>query len=438
LKLLLIFSEHITPRLNYVIRFIFDQFLGIKTDITSDKDFFINSDLPKISYLSGRITNEFNISPDGILFEQEIKEKHPDMQMWNDLPVIFPANNPANLPFDIFAAIFFMLTRYEEYLPYTPDRYGRFPATESLNFKYSFLEKAVVDRWIHAFFVALKDKYPELISKERTYRFIPTVDVDIPYAYLHKGVFRCLGGAILSIIKLEFNKLNERLQVIAGKQPDPFYTFDRIREMHPDGELITFFLTADYGRYDKGIHPQKNAFKELVSKVSSFSQLGLHPSYNSGKRNNILKKELHALEHIAGGKIDRSRQHYLKLLFPETYNILSELGIGEDYSMGYASHPGFRAGTCTPFNFYDLLREQESTLKVIPFQLMDVTLKNYLGLSPGGAMDKIKNLAEEVRSVNGTLISIWHNDSFSDSGEWAGWLEVYQKLLVFAKEQVTL
>lgn len=431
---MLVFSEHITPRLKYVTRFIFDQFMGIKTDITSDKDFFIRTDLPKVSYLHERLANELNISPDGLLFESGIKDKPTEMQMWNDLPVIFPVHKQSDLPFDLFTAVFFLLTRYEEYLPFKPDRYKRFPATESICYQNGFLEISIVDRWILAFFELLKEKYPELQLQERTYAFIPTVDVDIPYAYLNKGTLRCIGGAFKSLIYLDFNKLRERFNVLTGKQEDPFYTFDKIRELHPDGGLITFFLTSGYGRYDKGINPRKDSFKEMITEIAAFSQIGLHPSYHSNRNITILKKELQTLNLIAEKGITRSRQHYLKLDFPATYKRLSESGITEDYSMGYASHPGFRAGTCTPFCFYDLLNDRETFLKIYPFQIMDRTLKDYLHLAHEEAIEKISRIVQEVRDVNGTLITIWHNDSFSDSGEWEGWLEVYQKLLAFAKE----
>jgi len=430
---LLIYSKHITPRLQYVIRFIFEEFLGIKAIIISDKESFVGADQPKISYDAERFNNEFNILPVGLLNKESIRQIHPESGKWNEIPVIFPVNNKSDLPFDLFSAIFFMISRYEEYLPFKPDRYRRFPARESICYRNGILETAIVDRWILRFYDLLKIKYPGLKPVKKAFRFIPTVDVDIPYKYRHKGILRCAGGFLKSALKLEFKKVKERLNVLTGKQEDPFYTFDRIKEMHPGEGLVTFILTAGYNRYDKGIHPGKKAFKELVNEVSDFSHLGLHPSYYSNKNIVVLEKELQTLSYIAGKEITRSRQHYLKLYFPGTYQKLSELGIHEDYSMGYPSHPGFRAGTCTPFYFYDLLNERVTSLKIYPFQIMDRTLKDYLCLSPLEAIKKMNKLTQEVRDVNGTLITIWHNDSFSDTGEWEGWLEVYKNLLHFVR-----
>ena len=102
--------------------------------------------------------------------------------------------------------------------------------------------------------------------------------------------------------------------------------------------------------------------------------------------------------------------------------------------MGYPSQTGFRAGTCTPFHFYDLRKEAETPLVIYPFQVMDRTLKDYMKLRPAQAINKINEIIGEIRAVNGTFISIWHNDTFSDAGEWQGWLEVYENLLRAARE----
>jgi hypothetical protein len=427
--IMLIYSENITPRLKYVVRFIFDDFLGIGAEITSEKELFLRTVSPKLSYSAKKISDEFNILPSGLLSENQVREIRPEVSIWNDMKIIFPVSGQADLTFDLFAGVFFLLARYEEYLPFKGDKYGRFRAEDSTAFKNGFLERAIVDRWIMRFFGILKEKYPDLRSARKNFRFIPTVDVDMPYEYICKGTLRCLGGAAKSILKLDFLKLKERLDVVTGKRQDPFYTFDRIKEIHDNPGLVTFFLTAGYGKYDKGIDPSNAEFKKIVNQVSFFSFIGLHPSWESTRKSGLLEQELNTFSRIAGKSITRSRQHYLIIEFPRTYNKLSSLGITEDYSMGYASHTGFRAGTCTPFHFYDLMKEDETPLVIYPFQVMDRTLKDYMKMRPAEAIQKINEIIDEVRAVNGTFISIWHNDTFSDAGEWKGWLDVYEKMV---------
>ena len=429
---MLIYSEDITPRLQFVVRFIFKDVLGIGADITSDKETFRISEGPKISYSKEKIGDEINIIPAGLLFGNKITEIKQDTGIWDDLKTIFPVTGKTELPFDLFAGVFYLLSRYEEYFPFKGDRYGRFKAEESLAFKNGFLEQAIVDRWIMKFRDVLKGRYPEPDIPGKNFTFIPTVDIDMPYEYLHKSTARCVGGAVRSILRGEFKKLRERYDVVTGKRQDPYYTFDRIKEIHERPGLITFFLTADYGKYDKSINPGCEEFRRIVNYVSCFSFIGIHPSWESNRQPDLRKKEINALGSIADKSITRSRQHYLVLDFPRTYQQLSELGIREDYSMGYASRTGFRAGTCTPFHFYDLSNEAETPLVIYPFQVMDRTLKDYMKFQPAEAIRKIEEIVSEVRAVNGTFISIWHNDTFSNKGEWEGWLEVYENLLSMA------
>ena len=127
-------------------------------------------------------------------------------------------------------------------------------------------------------------------------------------------------------------------------------------------------------------------------------------------------------------QITKSRQHFLRLKFPDTYRQLLNAGILEDYTMGYASNPGFRAGICTPYFFYDLKKETTTNLVILPFQIMDVTLKDYMKLSPAEALKEIEMLMMEVKQVNGTFVSIWHNETITNSGVWEGYREVFEKM----------
>ncbi len=138
-----------------------------------------------------------------------------------------------------------------------------------------------------------------------------------------------------------------------------------------------------------------------------------------------LKKEKKRLEEITNSPVQLSRQHYLRLALPETYQHLIGLEIAEDYTMGYAQHYGFRASTCTPFYFYDLDYEIQTPLKIFPFAVMDVTLKDYLGLSYKRSYAVLSKLAREVQNVNGTFITLFHNETLSNKGKWVRWKKLY-------------
>ncbi len=126
--------------------------------------------------------------------------------------------------------------------------------------------------------------------------------------------------------------------------------------------------------------------------------------------------------------MNKSRQHFIRLRFPRNYRRLLNAGILEDFTMGYPSHTGFRAGICTPYYFFDLKKEMATNLKIIPFQVMDVTLRDYLGLSPQEATKEIGRLMAEVKEVGGTFVSIWHNETVTDLDGWKGFRQVFEEM----------
>ena len=60
---------------------------------------------------------------------------------------------------------------------------------------------------------------------------------------------------------------------------------------------------------------------------------------------------------------------------------------------------------------------------------MDVTLKDYCKLSPEDAIGLSRSFADTIKAVKGEFVSVWHNESFDESGRWKGWRKVYEDLL---------
>src|SRR5690606_831 len=96
--------------------------------------------------------------PDGgLLWERGIQEQKLETGIWENIPVLYP-DKQGSIPFDLFSSLFFFITRYEEYYPYTPDKHGRFPPGSALLFRKGWMERPLVDEWIFAFYSLLKEK----------------------------------------------------------------------------------------------------------------------------------------------------------------------------------------------------------------------------------------------------------------------------------------
>jgi hypothetical protein len=432
--LILIYTHKITPRLRYIFKHIFTRVLQIPVDFTSTIEDFIAHNGLKMTYSKAPLGNEFFIRNNELLFEQGVNDLDINVFHWEDIPCFFNSGSKSAIPFDIFAASFYLLSRYEEYLPHVRDIHERFTAEQSIAYKYRFLEKPLIDIWAFKLLEKLKEKFPDYDYETRTYQFISTIDVDNAFAYKHKSLVRTFGAFLKDLFSFNLRNFWDRFAVIVNLKKDPNNTFGTILSLKKkyNVDTVFFFLVADYTTFDTNVSASKNKFKLLIKTMGDYAKVGLHPSYFSMKDEVLLKKEKERLESITNMPMEKSRQHYLRFSLPITYQNLIDLEISEDYSMGYASHIGFRASTCTPFYFYDLDFEIQTPLKIIPFALMDTTLNDYMELTPKQSLERIKILKEEVKAVNGTFVTLFHNESLSNYLRWRGWSRVYESMLKIA------
>jgi hypothetical protein len=435
--MILVYASNITPRVKYIFHFIFHDILNIAYKLTSERAEFERSNLVRINYSETELEGALRVIPHTLLFETGIKEQNIRVTNWKDTKVFFQTDSLLKVPFDLFAASFYLLTRYEEYLPHKKDGHGRFPAEESLAFKNDFLEEPIVDQWAFLLADEIKQRYPNFILPERKFRYIPTIDIDIAYAYHYKGFGRTIGAFAKDLVKLNVSDNLDRVKVLLGLEKDPYDTYDFFGKLHQKYNLtpVFFFLVGRYSQFDKNHSIRKKEYRALIQKISGSGPVGLHPSYGSNSDFNALKREAEEFSQLIGSKVVRSRQHFLKLTIPETYRNLNKLGIKEDYTMGFASKPGFRAGTCTSFDFYDLEKEEQTMLRIYPFQVMDGTLNQYMKLNPEEAVEKIRKIVTSVKFVQGTFISLWHNESVGEQRDWKGWSGIYEEVIKICKSK---
>lgn len=433
--MLLIYISKITPRNRYAVKAVFRNILEFSDfQITSDVDRFEEHVGPRLSYGKKPLGSEVFIFATGLLEKKGIDEQSFDISEYEDTITLFAHKAKSALPFDVFSAVFFMLSRYEEYLPHRRDHYDRFIAKESFAYEKGFLQTAVVDRW--AIFLKQAILKENLGTKfpEKEFKYIPTIDIDNAFAYKEKGLIRTVGSYLKNLAKFDFKQLKQQTLVLLRKENDPFDTYNYQLNIQKRYNLnpIYFILLADYGLNDKNLSHENRTFQSLIKSIADYAQVGIHPSFGSNSDANKLHTEILRLENIVKRDITRSRQHFLKLSLPETYRNLLEEDILEDYTMGFAGEIGFRAGTCSPFPFYDLDEEVECKLTVYPFQVMESTFKYYQKKGVTDSTEAIKSIIDEVKAVNGTFVSLWHNESLSNQEEWKGWRNVYEEMVAYA------
>ncbi|NNC51333.1 MAG: hypothetical protein HKO01_12460 [Flaviramulus sp.] len=432
--MLLVYTHNISPRLKYVFKHICTRILGIKVGFTTKIEDFIAHDSLKMSYTKQQLSNEFFIKSHDLLFEQGLNDVEINIHTWEQTKCFFYNGEKSAMPFDIFSAAFYLLSRYEEYLPHVKDDYGRFTATESLAYKEGFLHQPVVDIWAFKFKKALQTQFPEFEFPQRTYSVKPIIDVPAAYKFRLKGIMRTFGGVIKDFFTFKFKNLYVRIMVLLGFKHDPFNTFKYIinRQKHSKYKFLFFFLIGDYSTYDKNINPNKKKFVSLIKHVADYCAVGLKASYFALEDIAILKKEKERMEDILNTNLRASRQSFSKLNLPESYRNLIDLEIQEDYTMGYVNQAGFRAGSCTPFLFYDLDFEVQTPLMIHAYHIMDYAL-----LKNQSLLDKKKSLNEiiyQIKQVNGEFVPVFHNYTFSNDALWKGFKELFNITIESAYE----
>ena len=425
-----VYSKNTSSRLVYVLDWIFNDVfkcgyhLILNEQDTTEFPFFISYGL--------ELPNGLYIPDVGLLWEENIVHQKVDIDTWKGIPVIYSTDAADGLPFDLFSSVFYLLSRYEEYYDYTPDKHGRYPAEVSILFKHALLSRPLIDEWLLELYKLLKVHVSQLTLEPFAYR--PTYDIDIAFSYKNKGFFRTSGAYIRSLLRGDVKSIVERSKVLSGGARDPFDCFGWLNSLHAETDVQPgYFILAALRTtaYDKNISPANPAMQSLIRELASEGRVGLHPSYFSTEAT-VFREEKNILEELTGRPISSSRQHYVRMKLPDTYRTLIDRGITNDWSMGYGAALGFRAGTSRPFYWFDLESGVQTMLRVHPFCFMDSTAHYELGLSAEEAFMELSNMSDKLQTVRGRLVTVFHNFSLGSEEEWKGWNKHYQELLIAA------
>ena len=416
-------------RLNYIARCIFNNLLNVDFEITFDKETFLKQEGICINYSAEVLNHGLQICPHGLLAEKGVRKiDNLNECEWKGLFGFFKQEK-GNVPFDIFAASFYLLILYEEYTPERLDKHERFHHEESLAYRKGFLEIPIIDRWAYLLKHELEEKGCDTSSFQlRQYRTISTFDIDHPYLYRNKGLVKNTGGAVRDLLKGKFTQIKNRIAVQLHLAPDPYFEallrIEEIQKQLNRPSYYLFILIAGKSKYDRSIVYSHRRFYNYL-KQNQTATIGLHPSYCTLRNLKKLMKEKAKLEHILNRKATTTRQHFLRMHNPETFQELSLAGFQEDFTLAFAHAPGFRSGTAVPYPFYDIEKEEETTLLIRPTIIMDTTLISHLGLKPEEALQKIKALIDACKQSGGDYLSLWHNSNLAGTEKENPWINVF-------------
>jgi hypothetical protein len=418
---LIIFSNILTPRIKYIFNFIFKDILKAEVEFTGNSQYFLQSEHIKISYGDEPLGEALFFKSTPLLFSNKLEEIKPKTVSFGEYQVPFPVERSA-LPFDVFAASFFMISRYEEYL-HQQKTEEEFKPSKSYQHKWRVLDKPIVDEWALIIKSIIKKKYPNFKFHEKKFQHQPSIHFNIspnlPEGFLNRTKF-----IFSAVFKKENNYLSSKFDRLTGIGINNEQVLDQAKQMFTSRKSRPLYFVdfpdvpMDYIRING------------VSKTLNDQSVGLlRPCASNKQKMTEIKEGLVKLKKIHPNLIPLTSQQLETLKFPICYLNILNSGITSDYSMGYGNVLGFRAGTCTPFNWYDLQLEKVTPLVVNSYCLTDYILQF---LTREAATKTVRQYIDAVKVVNGTFYSSWNLKSLSDHPKYKKLKSLFGEMLNYA------
>ncbi len=426
--MLLIYTQKLTPRIDYIFKHICTRVLGLKIEFTTSIDVFISHNGEKCSYGKQPLGNELFFQSQGLLSAQGFEDVEVHVRPWEDTLAFFPMSGKSALPFDIFAASFYLLSRYEEYLPHVKDELGRFPAHESLAYREGFLKEPVIDIWAYKLKDTLQEHFPSLQIPGRDFQILNLIEAKRPFEFLQRGLVRNVVGFASDLWKLKIGRIFQRMRVLLGLRKDPYDTFSWIlnNSKSSTAKQIIFFLLGEGYSFREDFNTKREKFQRLVKYVGDYCEVGLVFSFHSLEDENRLKQEKEMIQEITHRTLSSSFNDRQLINLPNVYRSLVELEIKQDFTLFYYNEIGFRASTCTPFLFYDLDYEVKTPLVLYP------VVGKSLALGFGKEQDiegKLTQVFNRVKSLNGSFSFLFSNRDFEYKKENKTWRYLFSEKL---------
>lgn len=420
----------------YVIDIIFNEFLGISYDITISNDIkkceilFLNNKILVCDFLWK--SNSFVLSYLSLNNLPIVSWTTNQFCIEKDIPILYGSSkleitdNQIVCGIDIFASIFFMLTRWEEYVNKVRDKHNRFPGRESIAYKNNFLHRPVVNEYVEMLWNMMTYLGYAGERRDRKFELVLTHDID----YMNtSNIGITLGADILK--RKDFVRAYNTFK---GFFKDPFDTFEFLMNLSESIGLKShfYFMAANSTSniYDTPCYINSKKFKHLINQIKDREHIiGFHPGYETSVCEEKWKYELSCLERASNIKLYEGRQHYLMIDIVKTLTIWNDNNMEIDSTLGYADQLGFRCGTGDVYPVFDFCTRKELRLKERPLVIMDTTLKYYQKLSLEDTYSNLEYYIFLGKKYSMTLTFLFHNSSF-DNNVWSGWKALYENVIL--------
>ncbi|MCC6542537.1 MAG: polysaccharide deacetylase family protein [Flavobacteriales bacterium] len=425
---MLVHIEHPGPRARYAVQHVLGRILGLEVRYVDDLDGFQSATGPKLSYGRQPVAGAYHVPWSGAI--DTLPNGDPPVQRVGDRTGLFHVDEAE----DVFAGIFHLLSLVDEIRCRERDAHGRTPAEALFTVRSGIADRPWVEEKAMELGDELERRWPGIPRRKGGYMNVVTVDMDNILRYTGRPFGRAIGASVKELVRGEWSALRERWGTRSGRRGDPFLRSVELVDAHRGmiDRTILFFLMRGGTAYDHAAAADHPATREAIVRAAACAEVGVHPSYITRDDQVRMRAEKDALEHIAGRPVRASRQHFLRWRLPTTLRWAIDAGMTEEHSLGFTDRVGFRAGTCTPFPWYDLEQERGTALMLVPFAVMDSALVERKHLGPEEVVRTMQVMNDRVRRVHGHFVSVWHDRYLSGHREFAAWPEVFEQVMAHA------
>lgn len=357
-------------------------------------------------------------------------------------PLIASTENGWHIGYDILGLTYWMLTRQEEVGRTDLDACGRFPAIASHAYKHGYLERPIVDEWLHVMGLIIVSTWPGIVLAQHQFSMKVSHDVDAPSRYGFagaKGLLRAMAadlikrGDLKGALRAPWIRLNTRGTL---HPDDPFNTFEWIMDLSDQHGLTSafYFICGRTSNMDADYELEHPAIRALMRRIHERGhEIGLHPSYGTYQKPDLIQQERERLKRICQQEgIEQEywggRMHYLRWEHPTTLQAWEDAGMSYDTTLSYASHPGFRCGTCFEYPAFNPVSQQTLSVRIRPLIAMEcsVIAGRYMNLGyEQKALNKFLELKEKCRCISGCFTLLWHNSHFNKKQDF----QIYESVV---------
>jgi len=452
--MILVFTHKVSPAFHYVLEEIFSNRFHVEFEITNNQEYyqaaenpskikytptnepnldgcwipnsdFLNRNFSEISDVNSFTTVQWIPMKKAEIIDSNFMEMLEILEFKNEnftlhekyslRPVYFPIKS--EIGFDVFSHVFLLLSNIEE-ITLSKDSNNLDQHKRIRSSKLSFAKTQMNLLPMVEIAVERLKEFLKLESVEkREFTIIPTADIDQCFRFKGKPIYKILGGAIKNP-----TSLFQRISSLFSKTDSftPSQTVQSILSQNSNSKIF-WLCNKKQTRLNKQAKRSNVDFQNEIVESVNYSEIGIHPSYQTQNEFDIYSEEKNWLAQISRQKINHSRQHYIHLTLPKTYQVLNSMDIQNDWSMGFYDNIGFRSGTCIPYFWFDIYENKKTSLTINPFSIMDVNCKNYLKVNSIQAINLGNLLKQSIQYYEGNFCFIFHNESVSETDGWEGW-----------------